>query len=442
MRPQPAPAAATSAQRWLGPAPQLPREMAILVEGMSQLQNAMVKQMSSDTSPKGPETVKPGAQLPQLPPLGEDSPIDYQDWLTQVEAIMADMSDSSRTWFTMVMKEVEAAYAAYLKAPPMDRLTLRPTEPENLVSGAYQRVHARAATMLMASLPTEVKSELVATRRTSVISMLFRLAVLYQPAGEQERTLILRKLQTPGVATTAVEAITILRSWDRWFLRSRAIGVVPPDPYILVKGLSGVCERLLPTMREASFRTSMLRSRLMLDQNPTEENAKVLHQHLLSEMEQVVAASPVAKAKASPASTSAPMAAPEVKGMNAEGSTPTSSDKGNAKGTRAERRAQQPCKFWFKTDQGCHGRHHREGEDWSLPRLLWKGAFGFFVPYQKRGSWKGQGQRRWKEWDQGQGPGEPQGGYCNDGVYGTIDFLYYVGVTATCRASRDQEPPR
>ncbi|CAE7914595.1 GIP, partial [Symbiodinium necroappetens] len=58
-----------------------------------------------------------------------------KDWLTQVEAIMADMSDSSRTWFSLVMKEVDTAYTAYLKAPPMDRLTLRPTEPENLVSG-------------------------------------------------------------------------------------------------------------------------------------------------------------------------------------------------------------------------------------------------------------------------------------------------------------------
>ena len=216
-----------SAQQWMGPPPSLPREMAILVEGMSQLQNAMVKQLSSDSSPKGPETVKPGAQLPQLPPLGEDSPIDYQDWLTQVEAIMADMSDSSRTWFTLValvMKEVERAYLAYLRASPIDRLALRPEEPENLVSGAYQRVHARAAAMLMSSLPAEVKSELVATRRTSVISMLFRLAVLYRPAGEQERTLILRKLQSPGIASTPTEAVTALRSWDRWFLRSRAIG--------------------------------------------------------------------------------------------------------------------------------------------------------------------------------------------------------------------------
>ena len=414
-----APATATSAQRWLGPAPQLPREMAILVEGMSQLQNAMVKQMSSDTSPKGPETVKPGAQLPQLPPLGEDSPIDYQDWLTQVEAIMADMSDTSRTWFTLVMQEVEAAYAAYLKASPMDRLTLRPTEPENLVSGAYQRVHARAATMLMAALPAEVKSELVATRRTSVISMLFRLAVLYQPAGEQERTLILRKLQTPGVATTAVEAITILRSWDRWFLRSRAIGVVPPDPYILVKGLSGVCERLLPTMREASFRTSMLRSRLMLDQNPTEENAKVLHQHLLSEMEQVVAASPVAKAKAGPQATLASTAAPEVKGMNAEGSTPTSSDKGNSKGTRAERRAQQPCKFWFKTDQGCTRgarcgfSHSMEGitDKEKIGRCLacsGKGHSASSCPTKNVDPGKGKGKGDGKNGTKGKDPANPK----------------------------------
>ena len=34
-------------------------------------------------------------------------------------------------------------------------------------------------------------------------------------------------------------------------------------------------------------------------------------------------------------------------------STPTSGDKAGSKGTRAERRAQHPCKFWFKTDQGC-----------------------------------------------------------------------------------------
>ena len=365
---------ATSAQRWLGPPPALPREMAILVEGMSQLQNAMVKQLSTDSSPKGPETVKPGAQLPQLPPLGEDSPIDYQDWLTQVEAIMADMSDSSRTWFSLVMREVEVAYLTYLKAPPIDRLSLKPAEPDHLVTGAYQRVHARAATMLMASLPSEVKSELVATRRTTVISILFRLAVLYQPAGEQERTLILRKLQAPGVATSASEAVTLLRSWDRWFLRSRAIGVVPPDPYILVKGLSGVCERVLPSMREASFRTSMLRSRLMLDQAPTEENAKVLQQHLLSEMEQAVAASPSPKVKASP--TAPPgVLSPEIRGMSTEPSPTSSSDKGNQKGTRAERRAQQPCKFWFKTDQGC-SRGNRCGFAHSMEGITDKEKIG------------------------------------------------------------------
>ncbi|CAE7217810.1 GIP [Symbiodinium microadriaticum] len=363
---------ATPAQQWLGPAPQLPREMAILVEGMSQLQNAMVKQMSSDTSPKGPETVKPGAQLPQLPPLGEDSPIDYQDWLTQVEAIMADMSDSSRTWFSLVMKEVDAAYTAYLKASPMDRLTLRPTEPENLVSGEV------------------------------------RVGGNKEDVGDQY-----------AVATTAVEAITILRSWDRWFLRSRAIGVVPPDPYILVKGLSGVCERLLPTMREASFRTSMLRSRLMLDQNPTEENAKVLHQHLLSEMEQVVAASPVAKAKAGPAATSAPVFTPEVKGMNAETWAPTTSDKGNAKGTRAERRAQQPCKFWFKTDQGCSRgarcgfSHSMEGitDKEKIGRCLacsGKGHSASSCPTKNVDPTKGKGKGEGKNGAKGKEPATPK----------------------------------
>ena len=63
-----------------------------------------------------------------------------------------------------------------------------------------------------------------------MIIILYPVAVLYQPAREQERALMLRKLPSPGTAILVTEAVT-LRGW--MFVG----GMVPPDPYILVTPL-------------------------------------------------------------------------------------------------------------------------------------------------------------------------------------------------------------
>ena len=187
--------------------------------------------------------------------------------------------------------------------------------------------------------------------------MLYRLMILYQPAGESERTLILRRLQAPGVATSAGEAVQILRGWDRWFNRSQAIGIVPPDPYVLVKGLTGVCDKILPGMREASFRTSMLRSNLRLDQVPTQEGAGIfcrkwsrwLRPHRQRVHRQLL---------------------PRPRLHLCRRST-TPEEPATTQEERAARRAKNPCRFWTRAalggpsaDSSTHGRASRTRTRW------------------------------------------------------------------------------
>ena len=101
----------------------------------------------------------------------------------------------------------------------------------------------------------------------------------------------------------------------------------------------------------------------------------MLQKHLLSEMEQAVAATPTVRSKAAPPTTPSTTTTPEIKGMNAKTSPASSPTKGDAKGTRAERRAQHPCKFWLKTDQGC-SRGNRCGFAHSMEGISEKEEIG------------------------------------------------------------------
>ena len=72
------------------------------------MQQQLMKQQKNpaeDTS----EVVKAGnVELPKLPEYKpESAPIDLDDWLCLLEPIMADLSDSSQTWWGKVMESAK-----------------------------------------------------------------------------------------------------------------------------------------------------------------------------------------------------------------------------------------------------------------------------------------------------------------------------------------------
>ena len=111
-------------------------------------------------------------------------------------------------------------------------------------------VNSRAAAMVVAALHDSVRQEVVARRLTgSTVRLIFRILTLYRPGGEGEKLKILQNLQSPSPESEAGSAVTPLRTWSRWLRRCRDLGVLAPDPSLLVGGLSKMVQAVMEKTR-------------------------------------------------------------------------------------------------------------------------------------------------------------------------------------------------
>lgn len=288
------------------------------------------------------EAVKPGVnKLQTLQEPTETAPIDYADWLTMMEPVMTDLSDSSHVWWRLVLDECSAWYSEYVKLRPLQRTSFEIEASEELKKTKWVRVERRAVSMLMDAIPTGVREELISTKSLSPVKVIAKLMTIYQPGGLHERTVILRQLEDPGEAGNAVTGVQSLRKWLRWLRRAQDVGLCLPDSAILLRGLTKLMKKLLNNNPELAFRTSLVRNTLQLDTIPNHQTVRTYSEHLLSELEQLVhleKRSKVANAERATAPTS------QVKQLNAasSGSTEDKNVKKNVK----------ECKFFHQED-GC-----------------------------------------------------------------------------------------
>ena len=276
-----------TAQQWLGENGEKDR-MALLADGITQLQEAMLKQYDkAREGDRSPQNIKPGTSiLPTLKDVtAETSSVDIMDWFELIDAPMSDLSEGSAGWWRAVVKEAHRAYGVWTLASPVERLTVAPDVGE-LEAGQWSRVNSRAASMIVMALSDQVKQEVVARRHAnSTTRLLYRLLQLYQPGGECEKVKILNNLQSPPAETDPQRAVQALRTWNRWLRRCRELGLQAPDPSLLTRGLNGLVRQVLEKHPEVSFRTSLLRSTLKVDTNPSYENVEGYYRHLMGECE-------------------------------------------------------------------------------------------------------------------------------------------------------------
>ncbi|OLP81592.1 hypothetical protein AK812_SmicGene37856 [Symbiodinium microadriaticum] len=285
----PPPRAATAAN------PEVP-VLEALARGVQQLQELQMQAMSKPM-PVAHEQVKPGTMsLNPMPEIAEgtETALTFQDWLEVSSSVMSDISESSATWWQGVIGAVEQVYARWLTASPLEKLTIEPTATEQWCTGRWLRVNARASSMLLAAMPSDLKGDMVSRRCTQdCVRMLYRLYTHYQPGGSAERSEVLSRLQSP-VDTTGSDnlegVVKILRAWPRWLERCKAVQMTPPDPSVLSRGLQALTTRFVETSPDANFRTSMLRASLRLDARPTLEQVVGYHRHLKAELELLLGA--------------------------------------------------------------------------------------------------------------------------------------------------------
>ena len=300
---------------------------------------------------------KPVGDIPMLPALSDSASVDFGDWLHCLEHAMGDLSTSSAEWWQEVKDCAKAYYDSYQKADHFNRLNLAPLASPVLQEARWQRVDRRAATLLLASTPEDIRRELVASRVRSSLEILSRLMVLYRPGSAMEKSSLLRHLESPPATSTAAEAVDGLRLWWRYFQRAKDLGVVIPDPSVLLRGIDVLVKKPLLDHHEVAFRMNLIRYQLKVDFVPVEDNVKAVHKALLAEFEQLASRKPRGVPGNNSPSTTPNSPQARLKGL--AGGAANNQPKGDSAGS------QKPCKFFGVTDGGCRrGKACRSVHSW------------------------------------------------------------------------------
>ncbi|CAE7275903.1 GIP, partial [Symbiodinium microadriaticum] len=312
-----------------------PTAVDVLITGMAQLQQLLLRKSDGlDVEAKG---------TPELPKLGEYNPetgaIEFQDFLYLVEQQVGSLASGAGEWWQKTLQVAQAAYMEYQTLSPVKRLGVKAQLSEELKDDRFKRLEKKVAAMLLCALPKGVKDDLIAYRVQGVHQILYRLMVIFQPGGAQDRAQILRQLDVSESAAGAPEAVVAIRKWYRLLQRASDLGVTLPDESLQVKSLSAIVRKTSEQNSDFRFRLALARTELQIDTRPNQANVLKYMQHLLAELEcngngnsvfERYYAKPGAKPKAAP----------------------------NA-GTK------KPCQ-WFGTDNGCrNGKNCNFLHSWS-----------------------------------------------------------------------------
>ena len=316
--------------------------MLKIMQGMQKMQEQILTHKGRSGKEKADgnddEALRGGVDLHHLPEWSPDTaPVDLQDWLLLVDPQMCDISASSHEWWALTLEVAKKWYRKHQELKPIEKLQHKVMLTSELQKSKWKRLERRASNLLLRALPESQREDIIAGKDLSVLAILTRLMVNYQPGGGQEKAAVLSALEVPAEASTIGDAITGLRKWLRWKKRAVDMGLVLPDPSVLLRGLDRLVSKVINSYPTLQFRINLTRTTLMIDAVPTMKGIEQLAECVMAELDQVS----YAKKK------SAALQAPKVKKLEEEG-------KGGSGGRKAEEEKKDApkCKF-FLSEEGC-----------------------------------------------------------------------------------------
>eukprot|EP00434_Breviolum_minutum_P018336 symbB.v1.2.016177.t1/scaffold1227.1/size245474/4 len=295
-------------------------------------------------SPDGLRSTNP--TLPKLPALNsKTASVDMSDWLIEVQPIIGDLSNLATHWWSETLKLTMDQYSRWLEASPLERLRLLPPRPDlgewlgNPT--AVQRLEQRVTTLLMTTLPDELKNDVIANRTLWPAAILFRVLRSFQPGGWSERADLLKALTGTSTATSPAMAASQLRMWKRQRLRATELGASLPDLMIQVQAIEKIALKVLNGNPQSMFRVSSFRMESNVDERPSETSILQFHELLLAEMDMLATGSIAGTMENATVKAMAPGGAP---------------NQDKSLGQDKNFNKSFPCKFWG-TPSGCrHGK--------------------------------------------------------------------------------------
>ena len=195
--------------------------------------------------------------LPKLP--DESAPqaaLRCGDWITEIEPLIGDVSGGAARWWIQLMVEVNAVYKVWLSSDALTRLE---------VDAQVKRLEGRVTSVLLAALPTSIKSDVIANRKLTAASIMLEVMKRFQPGGLGEKSGLLRALTAPETATSPADGVEKLRLWSRNVARAVELGVTLPDPVLQIGALDSICRQILNKEPQINFRVQSWRHSNNLD---------------------------------------------------------------------------------------------------------------------------------------------------------------------------------
>ena len=309
-----------------GSQPVDPLEM--LMKSMTQLQQAYLGRSEGD--------VKSSVDLPAMPTVGQDSAVEFSDWVYEAEQIIGSLSDKASLWFSACLEVARTTYDQYNIASPLQRLSLVPAIPQELRDPRWSRLEKRVMALLLGAMQKTAKEEVITHRISTVAELLFRMFVLYQPGGTAERGAILKHLEGQ-VGTEDVHAcIGHLRRWRRYLQRAEDIGIAVPDASLLLRGAERLTSKVLEANADVKFRVALTKNELQLHSRPDYNAVLRYHDAILAELQTI------APARTLSTTSSSNVDAAKLKNINAAGDAAGGL---SPPSPQPKSRASVPCKF-------------------------------------------------------------------------------------------------
>lgn len=197
-----------------------------------------------------------------------------------------------RRWWAQTVKTVEAYYSQWLTASPLEKLRLKPEAPG--LAEHFARVEQRGISMLLECMGEPLRQEVIASRRTTAVDILFRLFTMCQP-GVGERTSLLRGITDVKVPAGMADVFNAIRIWRRSAGRSEEVNVTV-DPL----ALAGVLAKFADSVAklggsQVAFRLATMRQQLDVDRAPKLDAVKDWAEYIQAELEELSKAQSVAK---------------------------------------------------------------------------------------------------------------------------------------------------
>ena len=228
--------------------------------------------------------------IPSLPPVNKkNSSIEAADWLVEVKPLIGDISNKASRWWELTMDRTVEVYQAWLQSNPLQRLRIQPPDPvshQGLGSEqVIQRLEQRVTTILLPSLPLELRNDLVTSRQLWPCAILYKILRSYQPGGWAERSSLLMDLTTTKVAKDPSSAAAALRLWHRQKQRAVELGASIPDALLQIRALETIVSRAVARHPQSLFRISTFRMETGLDEQPNDTSIAQFLELLTAEMD-------------------------------------------------------------------------------------------------------------------------------------------------------------